>query len=197
MQHATTFSKTKKRVAGLAVAGLLVAGMAGTGAFSTLSTVLSGNQFSADVPATDAPDPEGALLKVDGQPVVHTFDTTKLNDMAVGSWTLTNSGPTATTWNGKLEVTSVSNSLAQNLEVSYGVGDSAGTVWYDAGTVAAPLSVADALGAQSVDIAGKEIVPIQVRIVLPNPALLEGEPETTLSVDANFTVEYLSGNAAS
>ncbi len=186
----------KKRAGVLAAAALLVAGAVGTGAVTTLTTALSGNQLSADVRSDDDPI-SGARVVVTGDPIVHTFDTTKYNDIAPGTWTITNLGTDAAPFDGTFAPTGdIADSLAENLTVQYGDDIVAGqpTTWHDAGTLAAPVSYADALSLADATLAGGESRVVPVRVILSDPTALQGTAGETLTVGATFTVTYVDAS---
>lgn len=193
--------KNKKRVAVVAGAGLLVAGLVGTGAVTTLQTALTGNHFEARVlDSENGETPEGGLLVLSGDPIVHTFDVTKYNDSVQGTWTLTNKGTMATTYDGSLDAaagTTMPPSLAAQLKLEYGSTDSSGnvTAWHEAGTMATPTSYATALGLSSTTIAPDAPVTIPVRVTLTDPTQLEGAANDVLTLDATFTVSYVDPTA--
>jgi hypothetical protein len=187
-------STNKKRAGVLGAAALLVAGVAGVGAVTTLTTALTGNHFSADVRAEDDDPVTGARVEVTGDPIVHTFDTTKYNDVAPGTWTITNHGTDGAPFDGTFAPTGeISASLAENLTVQYGDDIVAGqpTTWRDAGTLANPVSYADALSLKDATLAGGESRVVPVRVILSDPTALEGDAGETLTVGATFTVTYV------
>jgi hypothetical protein len=192
MTSSTTRSTNRKRVGVLALAALLVAGVAGTGAVTTLNTSLSGNKFSAQLPASDEEtvDPVGALVDVTGDPIVHTFDITQYNDTVEGIWSINNKGTVGVTFDGALKATStnIPASLAAQLNVQY--ADASGT-WYNAGTLAAPVSYVTAVGASST-LAAAASVKVPVRISLADPTALEGTAGATLTISAAFGVDYVA-----
>lgn len=187
---------SKKKIGAVAVAGLLVAGIAGSGAVTTLYTSIANNHFQATIPDKDT-EVTGALLTLSGDPLVHTFNTSVYGDRVQGTWTLTNSGNTAAPYNGTLApVGTMSDSLAKALTVQYGVENTEGVIsWHDAGTLAAPLTYAQATNTEhSINGGAKQEIP--VRVVLQDPTALEGEPGADLSVNATFTVSYVDPNSA-
>ncbi|WP_158374849.1 hypothetical protein [Cellulosimicrobium cellulans] len=186
--------RSLRTIAAVVGIGAVAATAVGTGALSTLYTTLAGNTFRAEVPDAGTA-PQGALLRIAGDPIDHTFDTSGHVDQVRGDWTLTNHGPDATTWDGAFDVgADVPATLAAALTVEYGVLDDQGQVigWRDAGTLAEHRSIGDVLhGTQAVTIAGGESVPIAVRVVLPDPRDLEGAAGDELTLVADFTVSYL------
>lgn len=184
-------SKNQKTVGALGIGVVLVAGLVGTGAVTTLTSVLSGNEFDATISRTTPPT--GALVEVSGAPLTHTFDVTKFNDSVEGTWTIENKGTVDAPYDGTLAPHGeVSASLAQNLTVEY----SDGTTWYKAGTLDAPLSYAAATGRPSPSLAVGATQSVPVRITLDDPTLLQGEDGANLRVSANFTVTYTDTTGA-
>lgn len=188
-----TRNRNKKFLAvGVAVA--LGAGTVGVGANWDHITSVVGNQFSATVTDVDPGEVGGALLTIAGEPINHDFDTTQFNDVAAARWTLTNRGTTPAQYAATFESTgTISQNLAENLDVFYGVTNAAGDVtsWTPAGTMAAPVEYTTAMGTGS-EIAGSSSISIPVRIVLEDPTLLEGDEDTVHSVVADFTVSYMN-----
>lgn len=166
----------------------------GLAAGAALAAVALGAVLVASVPA-GAP---GGHLELGGDPLVHTFDLDRPGDAVTGEWTVT--GRTARTvgFDGVLRPDDdPAPDLAAALTVEYGsVGaDGAVAAWHPAGTLAAPLSYADAVGADPVTRAGEPVV-IPVRVSLPDPSLVTGEPGRTVEVGASFTVTYLAPGGA-
>lgn len=175
--------------------GLLAAAVAGGGALSTLSTSIAGNQFRATVPG-DGETPDGGLLRLTGQAIDHEFDSSVYNDLVRASWVLTNHGPQSTAFDGTFQtLADVDATLASALVVQYGETDAAGQVtrWVHGGTIAAPLTFAEALGIDAID--GTSQIPVEVRVLLEDPSLIASdvaeEIGATLRVAADFTVRYL------
>lgn len=191
--------RTRRRIAAVAGVAALAVTAVGGGALTTLFTSITGNTLRAEVPP-DGTTPEGSLLRVTGDPIDHTFDTSGHVDQVRGDWTLTNHGADATTWDGAFDLRSgVPATLAAALTVEYGVVDDQGRVtdWREAGTLAEHRSIGDVLhGAQAVPIAGGASVPIAVRLVLPEPRDLEGAAGDELTLVADFTVSYLDPRLA-
>jgi hypothetical protein len=192
----------RRRLWALGLVGVLGAGVVGVGALTTLETVLGGNRLEAELPEEGETAPGGARLEIDGQPLVHTFQNVWNQDPVEATWTLTNRGSDATSWDGRIEPRgTVPTSLARALEVEYGVVSGGTTTWYEAGTFADPVSFAHAVG--TVDdntIAGEGEVVIVVRVSLPDPTMLDAADAdpgaTSLAVDADFVVTYLDPRAA-
>ncbi|MEV7973211.1 hypothetical protein [Cellulomonas sp. NPDC089187] len=180
----------------LGVAALSM-GVVGVGALSTLYTSIDDNHFSAAVPDKEVPT-KGALLRLTGDPIDHVFDSAKHNDLVIGSWTLTNHGTDTTEFDGTFELgTPVSADLAKALTVQYGIVDAQGKVtrWVDAGTVAKTATFGSVTGITSID--GAAAIPVEVRVVLEDPALIEdaGTVGEMLKVNADFVVSYLDPQA--
>lgn len=179
-----------------AAAAAVGVGTIGIGANWDHVTSVVGNQFSATV--TDTPPDEigGALLVATGEAMDHTFDTTQFNQTAGATWTVTNRGTGAAQFSATFAATGeISQTLAENLDVQYAVTNADGEVvrWVPAGTIAAPLEYTRAVGTAS-EIGGLESHEIQVRVVLEDPTLLEGEPETVLNVTADFDISYMTSS---
>ncbi|WP_147463530.1 hypothetical protein [Cellulomonas triticagri] len=191
----TTLKNTSRKKTWTAVGvGALAVAVAGAGAYSTLTTSIADNRFSAAVPEETDEPVEGALLVLEGKEIDKTFDSDTLNDWAVGDWTLTNRGASATEFDGTFQLhNDIDQALAEALKVQYAVVDDAGDVvrWRDAGTVAATGSLSEVLGIDS--IAGESTIPVVVRVLLEDPQVLVGADETgaPLHVLADFTVSYL------
>lgn len=191
-------SKKQKRLGALGVAALLVTGAVGTGAVTTLTTALTGNRFSADVPALDENGKPlvpvtGAKIEVSGAPLVYKFDVTKYNDTVQGTWTVINRGDIAAPYNGTLVTAGdVSASLAEQLTVQYGKVSRNGALvsWEDAGTLAKPLTYAEAMGSAQLSLAAGASQSIPVRVILPDPTKLKGTKGETLTVNGTFKVTY-------
>jgi len=187
-------SGTKKKLALMAAAGLLVAGIAGAGAVTTLTASLGGNEFSAKIDSETTP--EGALITVTGDPLVHEFDIATFNDSVEGTWSINNVGTVPAIYDGVLNATGeVPASLAEQLRVEYGIpGEAAGeTRWLEAGTLAAPNSFADTLrlaGAFDASLDATQTQTVLVRVTLLDPTQLQGEDGDTLTVHASFDVSY-------
>lgn len=197
MRENTRNRNKKLLAAGVAVA--LGAGTVGVGANWDHITSVVGNQFSATVSDVDPGEVGGALLTIAGDPINHDFDTTQFNDVAEARWTLANRGTAPAQYAATFESTgTISQNLAENLDVFYGVTNAAGDVtsWTPAGTMAAPVEYTTAMGTGS-EIAGSSSIDIPVRIVLEDPTLLEGEADTVHSVVADFTVSYMNPSIGS
>lgn len=126
--------------------------------------------------------------------MVHTFDTSAPGDSVEGTWVLANRGTLGTAFDGVFTpVDEHSRSLAGALGVEYGLTDENGTVtsWAQAGTLAAPVSYADAHGGGAF-ISGAETTVIPVRLTLVDPKILEGDPGDDHTVGATFSINYLS-----
>jgi hypothetical protein len=187
--------RPRRKVAVIATVAALAAGGIGIGALVTYQTAIEGNHFQATVGDGEV---EGALLQLSGDALVHEFDTAVYNDAVEGTWTLTNAGTSAVTYDGTLApVGAMSDTLAQNLEVYYGEVGTGGatTAWRAAGTLAAPVSYADALALGEATIDADEVRTIPIRVVLADPTALAGEIGDLHDVKANFTVEYLAPGA--
>lgn len=187
-------TKSRKKIWAACGAGALAFALVGGGALTTLSTAIQGNEFRAAVPTEE--QPAGALLRLDGDPLSYTFDSSTYNDQVQTVWTLSNVGQTDAPFDGQLEVVGeVSEALAQALHLEYGVVDDDGTVraWRSAGTLAESRSFAETLSLGEATIAGGTEVPVAVRVLLPDPTGLqdEGEVGELLEVVADFTVSYL------
>ncbi|MFC4245365.1 hypothetical protein ACFOYW_18510 [Gryllotalpicola reticulitermitis] len=199
--HSTETTRPRRRRKALlfGIAGLVAAGVAAGGALTSLNTVLGDNHFKAAVP-TDAAGVHGSLLEVTGAPFDKEFDTTTYNDLVQGTWNVVNHGDADTVFDGTLAPNStVDDSLAKNLKVYYGDEGTAdtNTQWHAAGTLANPVSYDAALGlGPEHKIGGNKTISIPVRVLLQDPTKLDGDPETTLHVDADFTVSYLLPESA-
>jgi len=144
--------------------------------------------------APAAPGTSGGHLELTGDPLVHTFDLDRPGDSVTGEWTVTGRSAGPVRFDGVLRPDDDrAPGLAAALAVEYGAvgADGAVAAWHPAGTLAAPLSYADALGTEPVTRAGEPVV-IPVRVSLPDPALVTGEPGRTVEVGASFTVTYLA-----
>lgn len=192
----------RRRLWALGLVGVLGAGVVGVGALTTLESVLGGNRLEAELPEEGETAPGGARLEIDGAPLVHTFQNVWNQDPVEATWTLTNRGSDATSWDGTLEPRGpVPASLAAALHVAYGVVSGGTTTWHEAGTLAERRSLADAVGTVGDNtIAGEGVVQIAVRVSLPDPRVLDGDEAvdgaTSLAVDADFVVSYLDPRAA-
>lgn len=191
----------RRRLWALGLVGVLGAGVVGVGAVTPLSTVLGGNTFAAELPDDGETAPGGARLEIDGDALTHTFRNVWNQDPVEGSWTLTNRGTDATSWDGVLEPRGeVPASLAAALRVEYGVVAGGGTTWHDAGTLADRTSFATATGRVGAnEIAGEGVTAIAVRVSLPDPTLLDADEAGgagELVVDADFVVSYLDPRAS-
>lgn len=190
----------RRRLWALGLVGVLGAGVVGVGALTPLSTVLGGNSFAAELPDDGVTAPGGARLEIAGDALTHTFRNVWNQDPVEGSWTLTNRGTDATTWDGVLEPRGeVPASLAAALRVAYGVVEGGTTTWHEAGTLADRTSLAEAIGrTEPNEIAGGGVTTIAVRVSLPDPTLLdadEADGAAELAVDADFVVSYLDPRA--
>ncbi|RMI14024.1 hypothetical protein [Cellulomonas triticagri] len=162
--------------AGLALAGLVVAGVAG-----------------AATPAVAAPD--GPVVTISGDPLVHTFDTEVPGDAVTGTWTVSTTATHPVPFSGTLRA-DAPDPLADALAVQYGEVGADGSVstWHDAGTLAEPVAYAAAVPtATSVSAASPLTIP--VRVSLPDPSALVGDPGQPLDVTATFTVTHLDPGA--
>lgn len=187
-------SNRNKKLLAVGVAAALGAGTIGVGANWDHITSVVGNQFTATVKDVDPGEVGGALLTIAGAPIVHDFDTTKFNDVVEARWTVTNRGTDPAQYAANFEPTeSISQNLAENLDVFYGVTDEAGEVtsWRPAGTMADPVEYTAVMD-EGTEIAGNSSMVVPVRIVLEDPTLLEGDEETVHSVVADFTVSYMN-----
>ena len=158
------------------------------------AAALTGAGPAAAHAAPTAPASSGGHLDLTGDPLVHTFDLDRPGDSVTGEWTVTGRSTRAVGFDGVLRPDDDrAPGLAAALAVEYGsVGaDGAVAAWHPAGTLAAPRSYADALGTDPVTRAGEPVV-IPVRVSLPDPALVTGEPGRTVEVGASFTVTYLA-----
>ncbi len=196
-------SRSRKKKIGVAVgAAALAAALAGTGALNTLYETLADNVFRTTVPdrydPTDPTDPgtqpDGALLVLHGTAMDKDFDSSVYNDNVVAHWQLENQGPDATTFDGQFKPRGqVTPELAAALVVEYGVYDAAGTLvdWADGGTVAAPRSMADAIGVDTIQ--GDETIPVSVRVRIGHPSALAtaGDLGDQLQLVADYVVSYL------
>lgn len=191
----TEQKKSRKKIWTVVGVGVLAAAIAGGGALTTLYTSIAGNQFRAAVP-DEGVDPDGALLRISGLPINHTFDSSTHNHQVRADWVLTNVGQDTTEFDGRFEtLASIDEDLAEALVVQYGVVDAAGQVtsWRAGGTVAEPRTFAEATGISSID--GGEEIPVVVRVLLEDPtSIASGDPAEIgemLHVVADFTVSYL------
>lgn len=194
MREKTHTPNRNKKLLAVGVAVALGATTAGVGANWDHITSVVGNQFTATVTDLDPGEVGNALLVITGDPINHDFDTTKFNDVVEARWTLTNRGTATAQYAATFEPTeSISQNLAENLDLFYGVTDAAGDVtsWTPAGTMAAPVEYTTAMGTGS-EFAGSTSIDIPVRIVLEDPTLLEGEADTLHTVVADFTVSYMN-----
>lgn len=192
----------RRRLWALGLVGVLGAGVVGVGALSPLTTVLGDNRFVAELPGDGETAPGGARLEIAGAALTHTFQNVWNQDPVEATWTLSNRGTDAASWDGTLETRgSVPASLAAALHVEYGVVSGGTTTWYEAGTLAERRSYAEAVGTVGGnEIAGQGTVQIAVRVSLPDPTVLDGDEAvdgaTSLAVDADFVVSYLDPRAA-
>lgn len=148
------------------------------------------------VPVSAAPGSDGdGLVTVVGERLVYDFDPGVPGDSVTGRWEVRGRSGLPVPWDGVLAVDGqVSPVLARALAVHYGEVDADGALltWHAAGTLADPVTYAEALsGAPSVDAARSTVIP--VRVSLPDPGLVTGEPGETMLVEAAFTVAYLGG----
>lgn len=190
----TQSTKNRKKVLSVIAAGALGIGMVGVGANWDHVTSIVDNRFSASVSDVAPEEIGGALLTVSGAPIDHTFDTTKYNQFVDATWTITNRGTEAAQYAANFETSSnISENLAQNLQVRYGVTDDSGQVirWVSAGTIAEPVEYTQAVGAASA-VPGSSTLQVPVRIVLEDPTQLEGDVDTEHRVTADFVVNYMS-----
>lgn len=149
-------------------------------------------------PAGAAQEPGGGgLVTVAGDPLVYDFDPGMPGDSVTGWWEVRGRSATPVPYDGVLAVQGqVSPVLARALVVHYGEVDSDGALvtWHPAGTLADPVTYADALSrAPSIDVTRPTTIP--VRVSLPDPGLVTGEPGETMLVEAAFTVAFLAGSA--
>lgn len=148
---------------------------------------------SAAAPAA-APAAAGGHLDLTGDPLVHTFDLDRPGDAVTGEWTVTGRSAQPVGFDGVLRPDGAPDpGLAAALAVEYGSVGADGAVadWHPAGTLASPRSYADALGTDPVARPGEPVV-IPVRVSLPDPSRVTGEPGQTVEVTASFTVTYLA-----
>ncbi|WP_217616838.1 hypothetical protein [Cellulomonas sp. GbtcB1] len=148
-------------------------------------------------PATAAPAPgDDGVVLVAGEPLVHTFDLAVPGDAVTGRWQVDASSSAPVQYDALLVPEgAVSPSLARALVVHYGQVRADGRIaWQPAGTLAEPRSYADALGATPAVSAGEPAV-IPVRVSLPDPGVVSGEPGDQLAVEATFLVSYLDGDS--
>lgn len=139
------------------------------------------------------------LVTVSGTPLVHTFDLAVPGDAAVGEWGVSTSAASPTPFDGSLAADEPvpDPAFAEALVVQYGTLDGTGRVvaWHDAGTLAEPVSLSQALGRPTTVAAG-EPARVPVRVRLPDPGALDLAPGRSLAVTATFTVDYLSDDTA-
>lgn len=190
-----TTSRRRKIWTVLGVAALATA-LAGSGALTTLSTSIAGNEFRSTVPDPES-GTEGALLELHGDPIDADFDSGTFNHQVDATWDLINHGPSATTFDGRfVPLADIDEQFAEALLVQYGTTGEGGeddTTWHDAGTVAAPLSYAEVTGVSSIE--GFENRAVHVRVILQDPSLIaSADPDqigVPLTVRADFVVSYL------
>ena len=190
---------TKKKLLAAGVAVAVGAGMVGVGANWDRVDRIAGNTFTAEIPDPDA-GMDGAVLRIDGDPIEHDFVTTTFGDFTQEEWTLTNIGPDAAPFQGTFKhVGAISTDLAENLTVEYGAVDENGDVvpgvFVDGGTMAAPKELTEALGIPS-EFPGYGQMTILVRVTLDDPTLLEGDEGDVHSIVASFDVEYMNPSAS-
>ncbi len=135
-------------------------------------------------------------VTLSGEPLVHTFSLTP-GESVEGAWTLTHHGQGQVRYDGSLTpVGAVSSVLADVLGVQYGQVRGGEVVWYDAGTLSAPVSLAAAFGGVDLSISGGQSLTIPVRVVLHDAIAMAGAPGAVLRVDADFGVSYISDEQA-
>jgi LPXTG-motif cell wall-anchored protein len=164
----------------------------GAAALAALALAVGAALVAAGPAAASAAS--GGDLDLAGDPLVHTFDLDRPGDSVTGEWTVTARTERPVGFDGVLRPDGEPDrGLAAALTVEYGAVGADGAVagWHPAGTLAAPRSYADALGADPVAQAGEPVV-IPVRVSLPDPSLVTGEPGRTVQVEASFTVTYLA-----
>ncbi|WP_158370280.1 hypothetical protein [Cellulosimicrobium cellulans] len=122
-------------------------------------------------------------------------DLTVPGDAVTGLWEVQGTSVAPVPYDGVLAVDhATSASLAGALAVHYGEVGADGQVarWHSAGTLAEPVPYGDALTRVPAVSAERPAV-IPVRVSLPDPSLVTGDPGQTLAVTATFTVSYLDG----
>lgn len=140
-----------------------------------------------------AGSPDAGRVAVTGDPLVHVFDLGTPGDAVTGLWRVTSAAPEATTYDGVLTADdALPGALAHALVVQYGEPGTDGEVlaWHDAGTLARPRSLADALPT-STTVSAARPVDVPVRVALHDPAAVGGRPGDVHRVTATFTVSYL------
>lgn len=198
MRHSIRNSKKKFLAAGVAVA--VGAGMYGVGANWDYITTVADNVFSAEI--NDGSAVEGALLKVQGSAFSKTFNGTESNQTASQTWLIKSEGSVPAQFQASfaLDATSTGDSaaaetkLAESVLVKYTVDG----VAYDAGTLAAPLTLQTAMGNNKIDVINEmgatgDQLSVTVTVTLADPTVLSGlgvDADDTISISADWNVEY-------